>query len=1043
MKSCRYFSKINGFAVGIVTILLLIGNAAAVNTHIQTDGTLSGIAELNTNAPGSSQIYTLSEINGKLSGHNLFYSFSNFNIGTTDTAWFNLNTSDLANVISRVTGGTESIIDGQLRMTNVGNAPSFFFINPVGITFNSGASVDVPGSFYVSTASNLKLSDGGQYAASETSTSTLSSATPESFGFLGNEVGSLTLSGTETAKTNLYFKPGSDVALVANYININNAGITNTNNTQTGLDIQLIATGEESINIKPAILPDHPTGGDLNLRNFVLNDAGNGSSQLAIRSRSASVNDSMFWVINTGDPLTSGDQGIEIYARSLNSDQATFGTGAFANGDAGNITITVDFLKLSNKGMITSQNNPSFEGKSGSILINAGQIEIDNNSMISSGTLNTKDAGRIVLTAEILKLNNNSFIVSSALGATTGKGGDLIIHSKELQINENSKIGGDTSSVGKGGNVNVTADSLLLNSGLITSDSYGKGDGGSILINANNLEMHNSIISSSTFGIGNAGKITVVADDSIKLSNDTSLKRGIYTDSSLEAQGNSGNISITARNIEVSNAIISSNTFGEGNAGNIAVTANSIRLNRDINADVGIMATAYPGSKGNGGMITVDVKQLEINGAYISSGTFGNGNAGNVEVLNANSVKIHNSGGITTNAYPNSNGSGGAVTINVQQLEVYDDSIIVSGTGGKGNAGNVVVNANSVRLHNTGVISSSSTSDSEGNGGIILINAKQLEIDNAYIFSDTSSSGNAGQINVNVDKLQLHENGYISTNTFGSGHAGDITVTVDSLTARGTGNTTIDLSSNKLTGIFSGAGPESSGQTGNIDLRVGNSVELNNGALISIASFASAVDPNVKAGQIHVSSKDDSLYSLYLDSSVISTETAGGDGGTLTISNSDNIFLRNSQITTSVKGESGNGGDINIASNHLIMDIGFIQANTEAPAASGGLVNIDAPTVIPSGNLLLKGGNEPLEFQPFSGRNVIQAAAPTGISGVVSVATPQLNLNAMLTNLVIESFDSNALNRDMCAVSESSSLLQTGRGAQPLRARDLLLSPMF
>ncbi|MER0171388.1 MAG: hypothetical protein DU489_12430, partial [Nitrosomonas sp.] len=71
MKNYRCFPRINEFAVGIATTLLLAGNAAAVNTHIQTDSTLSGVAGLNINASGSGHPYTLSEINGKLSGHNL------------------------------------------------------------------------------------------------------------------------------------------------------------------------------------------------------------------------------------------------------------------------------------------------------------------------------------------------------------------------------------------------------------------------------------------------------------------------------------------------------------------------------------------------------------------------------------------------------------------------------------------------------------------------------------------------------------------------------------------------------------------------------------------------------------------------------------------------------------------------------------------------------------------------------------------------------------------------------------------------------------
>jgi filamentous hemagglutinin family protein len=285
MKNYRYFLKINKLTASIITALFWTGNAAAVNTHIQTDGTLSGIAELNIDAPGSGLPYTLSEINGKLSGHNLFYSFSSFSIGTADSVLFDLNTPDLAHVISRVTGGFESLIDGKLQMTNAGSTPSFFFINPAGITFSSGASVDVPGSFYVSTASGLNFSDGGQLAANETSASSLSSANPESFGFLGNESGSINIGSLETNATGLVFKPGTDVVFTANRMQIDNATIGNSNSsTQTGVDLQLIATGSEATDIQLNASPDHATSGDLVFHNANLMISGNGLGHLGIRA---------------------------------------------------------------------------------------------------------------------------------------------------------------------------------------------------------------------------------------------------------------------------------------------------------------------------------------------------------------------------------------------------------------------------------------------------------------------------------------------------------------------------------------------------------------------------------------------------------------------------------------------------------------------------------------------------------------------------------------------------------------------------------------
>lgn len=153
------------------------------------------------------------------------------------------------------------------------------------------------------------------------------------------------------------------------------------------------------------------------------------------------------------------------------------------------------------------------------------------------------------------------------------------------------------------------------------------------------------------------------------------------------------------------------------------------------------------------------------------------------------------------------------------------------------------------------------------------------------------------------------------------------------------------------------------------------------------------------------------------------------------------FWLQDSAITTSVLGLQGNGGDINIKSNFLIMDSGFIQANTAATGASGGNVNINVDTLeIPSGSLLFVGGNTPFQFQPFSGINVIQAAAPNGIKGQINSTSPQLNLSGTLANLIVQSFDQNALSRDLCAIGTTSSLAQSGKGGLRRRAKDALLS---
>lgn len=1207
MRNYRYYPKINELAAGIVAALSLIGNAAAVNTQIQTDGTLSGIAELNINAPGSGQLYTLSEIHGKLSGHNLFYSFSNFSIGTTDSAWFNLNTPDLANVISRVTGGSESLIDGKLQMTNVGSTPSFFFINPAGITFSSGASVDVPGSFYVSTASGLNFSDGSQLAVNETSTSALSSANPESFGFLGNESGSINIGDVETNSTNLAFKSGTDIALVGNQIHVENTVIKNADFSQPALNMQLIATGDNAANINLNMLPNPSAfDGDLSLENAILEATGNGLGSIVARAGHFKAVNSNLSVGSSEGALVAGENSIDVQASLLTLDNSKLFTVASSTGDAGNITVKTESLKLLNSSWIVSSidSNNSL-GKSGEIMISTNDLSIDNKSLIASANAGEEMAGNVIVYADSVKMDNssliysqstnqsglveikandltvnNSFIFSDitvdgisgdvkvsvdtlhlnngrintggmssgsktdsgavvinakeliindgiidsavvdgragdvivstdylainrsidvdrgifsrAISNGRGDSGNIVVNSKELTINKGyisssissdgarigeisittdvlkmtgGSIGADTATSARGGFVSIYADQVVIDSGgIISSTTLGNGSAGNIALTAKSLEINNGLIATMTGGNGNAGDI-IIAAQSLKLSKDGR----IASSSASAVGGQGGDITIDSQQITLDGTLLS-NTIGSGDAGNIVVNADTLNIHGHI------FTTTTGTAQGKGGDIAINAQRIDIegeigiDGTKIIKGIFANtdsGNAGNITV-NAEYVSLSNAGSIQATANENAEGHGGNISINVKELEL-NDGFINGRTLGKGNAGNVMIATQALRLSDNSRIIAGSGSTASGDGGFISIDADEIAISNSFVVNETYGSGNSGEINMTSDSVRLHENGFISASTFGSGHAGDINMTTNSLTAYGTGNLVVDLFSSNLTGVFSGAGPNSSGQIGSIEINAIDAIQLNNAAQISIKNDATVTEDklssltptainidtaslfltnsriaadsngNVDAGNINIHFDKQ----LFLDPSQISTEAASGNGGDITIAGEGAVFLLDSAITTSVSGQSGNGGDIAIAGSGLILDSGFIQANTAASGASGGNVDIKTPALIPSGNSLFVGGNTPFQFQPFSGLNVIQAAAPDGVGGTISTSTPQLNLNAMLTNLVVESFDSNVLNRDMCAVSESSSLMQSGRGAQPLRARDLLLSPLF
>jgi len=81
-----------------------------LHAEIATDGSLG--SRVNLNAPD----YQITQDLGKRTGNNLFHSFDSFNIYRGESATFS-GDNGISNVISRVTGGESSTIDGIFRNT--------------------------------------------------------------------------------------------------------------------------------------------------------------------------------------------------------------------------------------------------------------------------------------------------------------------------------------------------------------------------------------------------------------------------------------------------------------------------------------------------------------------------------------------------------------------------------------------------------------------------------------------------------------------------------------------------------------------------------------------------------------------------------------------------------------------------------------------------------------------------------------------------------------------------------------------------------------
>src|SRR4051812_20704933 len=198
--------RVRSHRIGPLLLVALL-TAAPVQAQIVTDGSVGPKVSLT-----GGQIEISANL-GSRRGDNLFHSFERFGIATGQTATFT-GPGDIRNVISRVTGGEISNIDGTLA-SRVGQA-DLYFLNPAGVMFGPNARLDVPGSFHVSTAHELRFADGVSFSALDKSGSGLTVAPPEAFGFLDRPPGRISVD-----QGRLQLRPGKTLSLVGGDIAIN------------------------------------------------------------------------------------------------------------------------------------------------------------------------------------------------------------------------------------------------------------------------------------------------------------------------------------------------------------------------------------------------------------------------------------------------------------------------------------------------------------------------------------------------------------------------------------------------------------------------------------------------------------------------------------------------------------------------------------------------------------------------------------------------------------------------------------------------------
>jgi filamentous hemagglutinin family protein len=234
------------FALGVVFFLILGSSFGQAQTAIMPT---TGNGALDTAISQAGNTYNITGGLRPGNGPNLFHSFEHFNLGAREIARFNNTTPSIAtsNILSRVTGGTFSHINGTIDTLSYPTA-NFYFLNPAGVIFGPNAALNVNGSVHVGTADSLNLADGARFSAVPgPSDALISAAPPVAFGFLGPTAGKVTVD-----HSTLTVPDGKALALVGGEISIVGGTLT-----ASGGPIEL--TARDSL-VMSGMGQDHPSG---------------------------------------------------------------------------------------------------------------------------------------------------------------------------------------------------------------------------------------------------------------------------------------------------------------------------------------------------------------------------------------------------------------------------------------------------------------------------------------------------------------------------------------------------------------------------------------------------------------------------------------------------------------------------------------------------------------------------------------------------------------------------------------------------------------
>jgi filamentous hemagglutinin family protein len=423
-------------------------------------------------------------------------------------------------------------------------------------------------------------------------------------------------------------------------------------------------------------------------------------------------------------PGGSGNAGsLKLLAGSLTiTNGAKLDASTSGQGNAGNVIIHVnDGIILSgekiggNKSSVISYVNKGAVGNGGSLSLSAGSLNLSKGARLSTSTFGRGNAGNISInirsgaTVDGESLDGLSTEISSEVeSGGMGNAGELSITAGSLAVTNGAQLSSSSSGRGNAGNLVINVREMARFDGerldKISSKASsqvnrrGIGNAGNLSLSAGSLFVTNGAqISTSVLGEGNSGDIMISVQDTAIFDGKGKdlLSSGVFSNVQLGARGDSGNLTIFAEKLSISNnAVLSSASIGRGNTGSISATAN------EINVDTSGFIEALS-IFGNAANINLNAEKLHLNKGYIET-TSSSKNGGNISLNISNILILRQNSSISTSSSlsritKNEDGNGGNIDINSRFIiAIPRENSDITANAVQGVGGKIQINAKGI-----------------------------------------------------------------------------------------------------------------------------------------------------------------------------------------------------------------------------------------------------------------------------------------------------------------------------------------------------------